>query len=713
MIQRHPILADGIPYRHQRLNTIDCPHILSLGAFLLNKQTCCSRLILSSPVVLLLLTVALASAQARHFSAEDLPKIVRLTDPQISPDGKTIALVIARANLKEDRYDTEIGFVDIASKQLRIMTHERLGISSVRWSPTGDRLAYLAQDVNKKAQIFVLPALGGDSQQLTHAKTAISLLAWAPDGASLAYAAPDEEPEKKDEAKFEDAFEVGNNDYLERTRALPVHLWTVACADGTAKRLTQGSWSLPVPFAPAGAPSQLAFTPDGKTILFVRAESPISGDSDSARLERVDVATGALQPLTHATEEETNPVLSPDGSSLAYSFPREGKHGNQGSLFVVPSAGGTGREVGFELDRDITGAAWMPDGKSLLLAGNDGTHVAYWMQPVAGKVKRVDVGSLNPSPAMNVGKTGSVAFTATDATHPAELFYMTKPGTAPVQMTHLQTATDGIELGRAETIHWQSDGLDVDGVLTYPPGYVAGRKVPLVLYIHGGPTAASLATFTTSAQIFAGQGWLVLEPNYRGSNNHGSAFTTAIYKDAGAGPGRDIMAGLAAVEKLGIVDEGKVAVSGWSYGGFMTSWLIGNYPETWKVAVAGAPVTDIVDQYTLSDNNHLRASGYGPSPFVGDNLKAYQAQSPITYAWRIKAPTLILSDVGDWRVTTTQAYKLYHALRDNNVPVKFIAYPVPGHSPADPIRSRDVFRRWTAWLALYLTDPAPAVSAAQ
>ena len=258
---------------------------------------------------------------------------------------------------------------------------------------------------------------------------------------------------------------------------------------------------------------------------------------------------------------------------------------------------------------------------------------------------------------------------------------------------------------------WKSDRFDVDGVLTYPPDYAAGKKYPLVLYIHGGPTSASLETFSMPAQIFAAQGWLVFEPNYRGSNNEGNAFTTSIVADAGAGPGRDVMAGVAALEKRGIVNEGRIAVSGWSYGGFMTSWLIGNYPTVWRAAVAGAPVTDILDQYTLSDNNIQRASGYGPSPFVGEkSLQRYAAMSPLTYAWRMKTPTLIMSDVGDWRVTTTQAYKLMHALKDNHVPVKFIAYPVAGHSPADPIRARDVYRRWTGWLAMYLNAPSPTTS---
>ena len=655
----------------------------------------------------LLLLLTPAAAQARRFSADDLPKIVRISDPQISPDGRTIAVTIAHANLKEDRWDPEIGFIDIASRQMRIMTHDRLGIGSVRWSPNGDRVAYLAQDINKKAQIFLLPAGGGDSQQLTYAKTAISLLVWRPDGAALAYAAPDEEPEKKDEARFDDAFEVGNNNYLERSRPQPVHLWTVACKDGEGKRLTQGAWSLPVTFAPAGPPSQLSYTPDGAALVFVKADSPISGDGDSARIQIIDIATGKLRALTTATAPEGDPILSPDGVSVAYGYPRNGDRVNLNSIYLVPTTGGTARDVTAPLDRDISSAAWMPDSRSLLVSANDGTHVALYLQTLTGAAKSVAVGPINPG-AFSVGKDGAIAFTATDATHPAELFYMAHPGDTPVQLTHLQTVTDGVDLGRQETLHWKSDRFEVDGVLTYPPGYVAGTKYPLVLYIHGGPTSASLETFTPASQIFAAKGWLVLEPNYRGSNGRGNAFATAILKDAGAGPGRDIIAGVEAVKQRGIVDESKIAVGGWSYGGFMTSWLIGNYPTVWKAAVAGAPVTDIVDQYTLSDNNILRAADYGPSPFVGDNLKAYRVQSPITYAWRARAPTLILSDVGDWRVTTTQAYKLYHALRDNHVPVQFIAYPVPGHSPADPLRARDVWRRWTAWFDHYLNDaPVP------
>jgi dipeptidyl aminopeptidase/acylaminoacyl peptidase len=650
---------------------------------------------------LCLFTLA-ADAQSRRISADDMTKVVRISDPRISPDGKTIAIVVSRGNLKDDAWDAEIDFVDVASHRLRVMTHDRTGASSVRWSPTGDRIAYIAQDAEKKAQVFILPVDGGDSMQITHSKTSISLIAWKPDGSGLAYAAPDEQPEKKDEAKYEDAFEVGNNNYTERSRPMPVHLWLIPAAGGDAKRLTSGEWSLPVELPPNGPPSQITFTPDGKSIVFVKMDDPITGDSTTRRVSVVDVSTGAVRPLTRGTTGETDPVLSPDGSTVAFHYPMDGNRANDAAVYTAPIAGGAANDATADLDHDLGFAQWMPDGHTLLVSGNDGTRAALWEQMLGGAAQRIELGDLSVAGGFSVGPDGGIAFAASSPGRPTELYFAAHAGDAPVQLTHLQTITDGAALGRQETLHWKSDSFDVDGVLTYPPDYTAARKYPLVLYIHGGPTSASLETFTMPAQIFAAQGWLVFEPNYRGSNSEGNAFQAAIVRDSGAGPGRDVMAGIKAIEARGIVDESRIAVGGWSYGGYMTSWLIGNYPTVWRCAVAGAPVTDIVDQYTLSDNNVQRSSQYGPSPYVGDNLHAYAVQSPITYAWKVKAPTLIMSDVGDWRVTTTQAYKLYHALRDNNVPVKFFAYPVPGHSPADPIRSRDVFRRWTAWFQQYL-----------
>ena len=651
-------------------------------------------------VALALMALAMpATAQDRHFSADDLPRLVRIADPQLSPDGKAVAAVMARANMTDNRWDGALVLIDIAGKAPRVLTRDRRGVSNPRWSPDGRSLAFLALDATGVAQVHVLAMDGGDARQVTASATSVTHLAWRPDGAALAWAAPDAEPVRNGEARFEDAFEVGNNSYLDRAARRPTHIWLATLADGAIRRLTSGPRSLPIGRAPSGPPSQLHWTPDGAGIVFVQADSAATGDADSGRMMLLNVASSTLQPL--APGQGRLPQLSPDGRKVAFVANRAGLPAHQSRVLIVPLAGGTASDAAPDLDVAVDLVGWV-DGKSLLLAGTDGTHGGLWLAR-GGRATRLDLGDLDPVSASVHG--GAVTFTATSPDRPAELFLLPSISARPVALTRVQAATDGVKLGRQETVRWQSDGMTADGVLTYPPDYTPGTRLPLVLYIHGGPVAASKQTFSPSPQILAAQGWLVLEPNYRGSNNRGARFQEAIIEDASAGPGRDIMAGVASLEQRGLIDPARMAVTGWSYGGQMASWLIGNYPDAWKAAIAGAPVTDLVDQYATADNNRMRAGQYGPSPFVGDNMASYARQSPIAHAWRAKAPTLILADVGDWRVTIPQAYKLYRALADNRVPVKFVAYPVPGHSPADPIRGRDVWRRWVDWLKAHLASP--------
>lgn len=644
----------------------------------------------------LLLLAIPAAAQDRRFSADDLPKLVRIGDPQLSPDGKSVLSVIARANLKDNRWDGELTLIDVASKASRVLTSGRQGVNSARWSPDGRSIAFLAQDAGGRAQVHILSMDGGDARAVTSGKTAVTHLAWRPDGAALAFAAADEEPEKTGEAKFEDAFEVGNHSFLDRAPRKPIHIWTVAVATGAVQRLTSGPRSLPLGLPPTGAPSQLNWTPDGRSIITVQADTPATGDADSSRLMRVDVASGSVQPLLPTPSSVRVPILSPDGRSLAFGTARDGVAAHQSRVMIAPAAGGTPRDAAPGLDVAVELVGWLPDNQTVLLNGTDGTRSGLWLAK-DGKATKLDLGDLDAG-SVDIGSNGTIAFTASTAARPPELFVLPAPGDKPLALTSLQTVTDGVTLGRQETMVWQSDGYSADGVITYPPDYQPGQRRPLVLYIHGGPVSASKQTFSTASQILAAQGWIVLEPNYRGSNNRGYKFQQSIIGDAVAGPGRDIMAGVAELKRRGLIDDKRMAVTGWSYGGMMTTWLIGAYPQAWKAAVAGAPVTDILDQYTTADSNRGRAAQYGPSPFVGDNMASYSRQSPIFQAWKARAPTLIMSDVGDWRVTIPQAYKLYRALSDNKVPVKFVAYPVPGHSPSDPIRSRDVWRRWVDWL---------------
>jgi len=246
-------------------------------------------------------------------------------------------------------------------------------------------------------------------------------------------------------------------------------------------------------------------------------------------------------------------------------------------------------------------------------------------------------------------------------------------------------------------------------VVTYPPDFSDKKKYPLVLYIHGGPNSASKEVFNPFVQFMAAQGWVIFEPNYRGSDNLGNQFYSSIYKDAGTGPGRDVMAGVTMLEGRGFIDTGRLAVSGWSYGGYMTTWLLGHY-NVWKAAVTGASVTDWLTMYATADGNVTVSDQVGPSPFVGGNMQSYRDQSPITFAQNTHAPTLILHDTGDTRVPIANSYEFFRALKDNGVTTQFIAYPISGHAPADPIRARDVRRRWVEWLAHYIGTEAPAAT---
>lgn len=665
----------------------------------------------------LVLTTVLAvtgqAQQPRRMQLDDLGRLVRVSDPQIAPDGKSIVIVVARANYDENRYDADLVLVDIATGSQRSLTRERRSTSHPRFSPNGDRLGFLsnvaaAAGQPARPQILVMPMGGGDASRVTNAPKGVQQFAWSPDGRTIAYATEDEAEKKTGPERFNDSFEVGNDDFLIQSQALPTHAWLVPAEGGEARRLTSGSWSLPINHPPGAPASPLSWSPDGKSILVVRLATPHSGDARNATVQVIEVATGRMRAVTGRDHSEGQPIYSPDGSRIAYWQSREGDSGNVNEIHVAPSAGGAGKSITRAIDRNMARSIWMPDGRSLLVGANDGTRVSLWMQPLDGPARKLDLGKISPSSSfwvdVAVGKDGAIAFTATDPSLPAELYYMTSATLSPKRLTNLNAEVASLALGRTEVVSWQSDGYTHNGIVTYPRDFSNNQKYPLVLVIHGGPTAASLETFASSAQLMAAKGWVVFQPNYRGSDQIGNVYQRAIVNDAGAGPGRDVMAGVEALKQRGFVDATRIAVSGWSYGGYMTSWLLGNYPG-WRVAVAGAAVTDWLDQYNLGDANVRRGAAFGGSPWTDPKrMQSYIEQSPITYASKIRTPTLVMTNTQDFRVTPTQSFKLYHALRDNGVPTKFIAYPIYGHNAGDPVRQRDVQRRWIEWIEQYFRD---------
>lgn len=644
----------------------------------------------------------------KKFELTDYAKLVNITDPQISPDGKSIVIVVSRPDYVLNRFNAELVLIDVASGKKRILTQDRFSVSSPRWSPNGEQLAFITkvgQGKDAINQIFLLSMQGGEAKQITKAPKGVQHFAWSPNSTDIAFAALNEPKNKIEIEKGYTAFEITNNDLFVGSQPMPAHIWLVSTKTAESKRLTDGDWSLPLVIPPSAPSSPFAWSPDGKTILFVKVASAYSGDGQKRTIQKLNVVDGTYKPLTTRTKLEAYPNFSPDGSKISYWLKKDNVNESINELWITNESGDEGKPISSQLNRDLYLSAWLPDNKTLLVGAHNDNKTSMWSIGIDGKTKVLDIGNVCPSWNFwldaTVSKTGAIAFTGSESNKPVELYFMASTNSKLVQLTDYNSEISKMTLGKAETIRWENDGLKHSGIVTYPANYEKGNKYPLVLVVHGGPNAASVEMFSRFTQILANQGYFVFEPNYRGSDNLGAEYKLKIVEDAGEGPGRDVMAGLEKLKATGMIDNDKIGVSGWSYGGFMTVWLAGHYGG-WKAAVAGAAVTDWLDQYNFSDNNVGRAASIGGSPYVGDNMKKYIAQSPITEAKNIKAPTLILANIGDPRVPATQSYKLYHTLIDNGTVTKFMGWPVAAHNASDPVTQMETHRYWLNWMITYL-----------
>ncbi|MCZ6869657.1 MAG: prolyl oligopeptidase family serine peptidase [Gammaproteobacteria bacterium] len=628
------------------------------------------------------------TTDSRDLDLSDLAHHVVPMAPQITPSGDQVVVMVRRADLAENRYVNELVLVELESRSTRVLTHERPSVRHPRWSPSGDRLAFLAADSERKDQVFVMNMAGGDPVRITEAKRGVHSFAWRPDGECISFVAEKDLDEPEGDAKHNKAFEVGDNAYLAQSESRPRYIWTVVAEGGESRchELSEGSVS---------SSGQISWHPSGDSIAFQWSKTPHSGtETMDMQLHSLDLGTGEHRLLTHGWGYRF-------GWGCAYSV--------EGDLLFLQStdefafspatvnvlrANGETLRLGAEIDRSLA-AAWCPDGQSVLAAAFDGTGVSAWRLWMSGEVQDIELGSVEMQHG-SLSRDGALAFIAATPDEPMELYVMASLDTEPERVTDFNHVVASRRVGKASRVAWRCDGFgEEDGVTIFPPDFDATQKYPLVLVIHGGPMGTSTLGFDdVFTRALASRGWIVFCPNYRGSTVtiSGPSSTMPVkVRDA------YVMAGIDHLKAQGFVDESRIAVSGWSYGGYMTVWLTAHYTG-WRTAVAGAAVTDWYDWYNLADMNVWAGLGLGGSPWLNDNMENYWRQSPIAYASNIRTPTLILSNTGDARVTVTQSYKLYHALKDNDVRVQFIAYPIAGHVPGDPVHAQDVYQRWLDWI---------------
>ena len=649
-----------------------------------------------------LLFVAVCPAEADEFTLESLGEISGVSSPQISPDGDSVVIVVSRPDYEANEFKNRLVLVSVASGQTRDLTADRSAARRPRWSPDGDHLAFIAQAAEGKSQVFALPISGGEARMITSSPTSVASFEWSPNGKEVLYVAAGEaEAESKGQEHHNRSFKVTHHGYLATQAPPSLDVWRVPVIGGDAVRINRDDVHVL-----GGQFSSFRVAPDGSAVVFTGFPADHPGDFTESQLFVLDIETGKQRPFGGSLRKVFWGAISPDGRNLAYSHAEDENNSLYRTRHIAVGGFGTegARTISQGIDRSFWRGSWMPDSKGMLIGASDGSRSSLWYQPLTGNATKLELGNLEPlltfGPVdLDVGNGGEIAFIATTSQRPTELYWLDAIDGQPRQLTDFNAGVAAMKLGSSEPIVWETrDGFQANGILTYPPDFKPGEQYPLVLAIHGGPMMSSTLGFSDRHQLLAASGFIVFAPNYRGSDNLGAKYQAAIVGDAGSGPGRDVMAGLEAVKALGIIDKTRIGVTGWSYGGYMTSWLIGNYPDVWRAAMAGAAVTDYLSLYTLTSENNLYGDAFSELPWSPEGQAVWREQSPITHIYRATTPTLIMSNTGDARVPVTNSYQLYHALNDNKVPVEFIAYPIPGHFPGDPVHQRDVLRRWVGWM---------------
>jgi dipeptidyl aminopeptidase/acylaminoacyl peptidase len=647
-----------------------------------------------------MMLLAVTTPPALTLKLADLRKTVSVASPAITPDGKNIALIVRRSDYDKDRTKADLVLVNARTRSARTLLRDVTGLGQIDWSPDGSQLAYIAQGVvdpddpasEKTSQIFVLPMNGGEAFQVTHETQGVDAFDWRPDGRAFAYSAHIEAPNAKAIKAHDDAFDVTDEAWTDQAAPTPEYLYQIASSGGKPQRIGGGTWRVGGGFT---------YSRDGKSVFVTR----ITDDRHpnrylSVQIIKVNVSNGAIAALPELSTTQTDPVRAPSGQiAFAFANPR----GRMQTEIALADANGMHpRSVTLRLDRNVAGASFLPGG-SLLLTANDATQRRLFRVTPAGAVTKLPLGNLGAG-ASSVSRNGTIAFTAAAPDRPAELFLLVPGARSPVRLTNYNGWITRYQLGVTRPVVWRTfDGLTADGVLTSPPASAKrSGRAPLVLYIHGGPTSASTTAYSGFVQVMAAHGWYVFQPNYRGSDNLGLRYAVTTVPHITSVPGRDIEAGLAKVLATAPINTNRIGVSGWSEGGLMTSWLIGN-DRRWRAAVSGAAVNDWVQYDAMSDSKDFAPLFIGRSPWSSPSeYNLYEAESPLSYASNVRTPTLIMSDAGDFRVPTPLAYEFYHDVRATGTPVEFVIYPVVGHFPRDPVRVEDINRRWEAWFVKYL-----------
>jgi dipeptidyl aminopeptidase/acylaminoacyl peptidase len=624
-----------------------------------------------------LLTVAasgFAQETPRPMSIVDLINVPSLRDPQLAPDGTRLLYVLSKPDWEENKTISHIWRVAADGSNAIQLTYGEDGESSPRWSPDGRLIAFLAERGEDEGnQLYLLNVAGGEAYSLFKHGSGVFDIGWSPDGAWIYFRSRDEKTEEQEarEEKENDVYAF-DEDYRH------THLWRVSLESGGAERVTEGDYSV----------LSYELSHDGALIAFRRGPSPLFDDSDEAEVWVMESSGGDARQLTHNAVPEFDEQLSPDGRWVLFSSfaNQEFEFYYNDKIFLVPAAGGDPRLLLPDLPYAVNGAAWSADGRHIYFLANTGIRRDLFRVEVAGgEHTQLTDGDHALGNWRYYPELGQHIFSIYERTNAGDVWRLEeRRGARPVQITHLFDQLDEeFRLPRQEPVQWEgADGVTVEGLLFYPLDYREGERYPLVVQTHGGPASSDKFGFGSSwdyVQKLAALGYMVFQPNYRGSTGYGDEFLRDMVGGYFRNAHLDVMTGVDYLIERGLVDGDRMAKMGWSAGGHMTNKII-TFTDRFKAAASGAGASNWVSMYGQSDVRIYRTPWFGGTPWEENApIDIYWEHSPLSDVSSVTTPTIFLVGENDVRVPMPQSVEIHRALKANGVPTHLYVAPREPH----------------------------------